>query len=181
MIGSLLYLTCTRLEIMHVIGNIKWFQENIKEMHLHEVKIIFKCLWGTQYFGLCYPKNAYLSLHACKTAGWESNIDDHNSTSGGEFSLGPHLVSWFIKKQGSIYLSTAKQDMLLFHLAVLKFYGWSKHYNTFKSFILNLHLFLVTILVPYIYLRILSCTKKPSTFQWNIILCENRCLNKRSN
>ncbi len=38
MIGSLLYLTGTRPDIMHAIGIVGRFQENPKESHLQEVK-----------------------------------------------------------------------------------------------------------------------------------------------
>jgi len=54
MIGSLLYLTGTRPDIMHAVGIIGRFQENHKETHLQVVKRISKYLQGTQNFGLWY-------------------------------------------------------------------------------------------------------------------------------
>ena len=48
MIGSLLYLTGTRLDIMHAVGIVGRFQANPKETHLQAVKRIFKYLQGTQ-------------------------------------------------------------------------------------------------------------------------------------
>jgi len=47
MIGSLLYLTCTQPDIMHVVGIVGRFQANPKESHLQAVKRIFKYLQGT--------------------------------------------------------------------------------------------------------------------------------------
>ena len=44
MIGSLLYLTRTRPNIMHAIGIVGRFQANPKESHLQAVKRIFKYL-----------------------------------------------------------------------------------------------------------------------------------------
>ena len=44
MIGSLLYLIGTRLYIMHAVRIVGQVQANLKETHLHEVKIIFKYL-----------------------------------------------------------------------------------------------------------------------------------------
>ena len=52
MIGSLLYLTGTRPDIMHAVGIVGRFQANPKESHLQAVKIIFKYLQGTQDLGL---------------------------------------------------------------------------------------------------------------------------------
>jgi hypothetical protein len=48
MIGSLLYLTGTRPDIMHAVGIVGRFQANPKESHLQAVKRIFKYLQGTQ-------------------------------------------------------------------------------------------------------------------------------------
>ena len=64
MIGSLLYLTRTRLDIMHAVGIVGRFQANPKESHLQEVKRIFKYLQGTKDFCLWYPGDADLTLHA---------------------------------------------------------------------------------------------------------------------
>jgi len=52
MIGSLLYLTGTQPNIMHVVGIVGRFQANPKENHLQAVKRIFKYLQGTQNYGL---------------------------------------------------------------------------------------------------------------------------------
>ena len=89
MIGSLLYLTVTRLDIMHAVGIVGRFQANPKESHLQAVKRIFKYLQGTQDFGLWYPKNVDLTLHAYIDADWDGNVDNRKSTSGGAFYMGP--------------------------------------------------------------------------------------------
>ena len=110
MIGSLLYLTGTRPEIMHPVGIVGRFQANPKESHLQAVKRILKYLQGTRDFGLWYPKNADLTLHAYTDADWAVNVDDRKSTIGGAFYMGPRLVSWFSKKQNSIALSTTEAE-----------------------------------------------------------------------
>jgi hypothetical protein len=43
---------------------------------------------------------------------WEGNVDDRKSISGGSFFLGKNLVSWSIKKQSSISLSTTKDKYI---------------------------------------------------------------------
>ena len=106
MIGSLLYLTGTRPDIMHAVWIVGRFQANPKESHLQAVKIIFKYLQGTQDFGLWYPKNADLTLHAYTDADWAGNVDDQKSTSGGAFYMGPRLVSWFSKKKSLLNQDT---------------------------------------------------------------------------
>jgi len=108
MIGSLLYLTGTRPDIMHAVGIVGRFQENPKETHLQAVKRIFKYLQGTQNYGLWYPRDTDLTLHAYTDADWAGSVDDRKSTSGGAFFMGSRLVSWFSKKHISIALSTAE-------------------------------------------------------------------------
>eukprot|EP00253_Pinus_taeda_P021714 PITA_21714 len=98
MIGSLLYLAGTRPDIMHAVGMVGIFQENPKETHLQAVKRIFKYLQGTENYGLWYPRDAYLTLHAYTDADWAGSVDDRKSTSGSAFFMGSRLVSWFSKK-----------------------------------------------------------------------------------
>ena len=88
MIGSLLYLTGTWSDIMHAVGIVGMFQANPKESHLLSVKRIFKYLQGTQGFGLWYPKDTDLTLHAYTDANWVGNVDDQKSSSGGAFYMG---------------------------------------------------------------------------------------------
>eukprot|EP00253_Pinus_taeda_P013579 PITA_13579 len=110
LIGSLLYLTGTRPDIMHAVGIVGRFQANPKETHLQVVKRIFKYLQGTQNYGLWYPRNTDLTLHAYTNADWAGSMDDRKRTSGGAFFMGSRLVSWFNKKQSSIALSTAEAE-----------------------------------------------------------------------
>eukprot|EP00253_Pinus_taeda_P016308 PITA_16308 len=108
MIGILLYLTCTRLDIMHAVGIVGRFQANPKEAHLQAVKRIFKYLQGTQNYGLWYHRDTDLTLHGYIDADWVGSVDDRKSTSGGAFFMGSRLISWFSKKQSSIALSIAE-------------------------------------------------------------------------
>eukprot|EP00253_Pinus_taeda_P004992 PITA_04992 len=110
MIGSMLYLIGTQPDIMHAVGIVGRFHANPKEAHLQEVKRIFKYLQGTQNYGLWYPRDAGLTLHAYTDADWAGSMDDRKSTSGGALFMGSRLASWFNKKQSSIALSTAEAE-----------------------------------------------------------------------
>eukprot|EP00253_Pinus_taeda_P028414 PITA_28414 len=101
---------CTRPDIMHAVGIVGRFQANQKETHLQAVKRIFKYLQGTQNYGLWYPRDTDLTLHAYTDADWAGSVDDRKSTSGGAFFMVSRLVSWFSKKQSSIALSTAEVE-----------------------------------------------------------------------
>ena len=58
MIGSLLYLTTSRPDIMVSVCLFARFQANPKESHLTAVKRIMKYLKGTTNVGLWYPKGS---------------------------------------------------------------------------------------------------------------------------
>eukprot|EP00253_Pinus_taeda_P031124 PITA_31124 len=105
MIGSLLYLTGTRPDIMHAVGMVGRFQENPMETHLQAVKRIFKYLQGTKNYGLWYPRDADLTLHAYTDADWVGSMDDRKSTSGGAFFMGSMM-----------YLGSARNRALLLYL-----------------------------------------------------------------
>ena len=57
MIGSLLYITTSRPDIMQDVGMVGHFQSSPKQCHLVVVKRIFKYLKGTMNYGLWYPRN----------------------------------------------------------------------------------------------------------------------------
>jgi hypothetical protein len=56
MIGSLLYVTTSRPNVMKAVGKVARFQVAPKETYVLAVKRIFKYLKGTTHFGLWYPK-----------------------------------------------------------------------------------------------------------------------------
>jgi hypothetical protein len=93
MIGSLLYITASRPDIMHVVGMVGIYQVAPKQSHLQAVKRIFRYLKETMTYGLWYPKNQSLQLTAYSDADWENCVDERKRTSGGAFFLGNSLVA----------------------------------------------------------------------------------------
>ena len=110
MIGSLLYLTATRPDILHSVCQAARYQSNPKESHLVAVKRILRYIRGTSDFGLWYTKNDGIKLIGYSDADWAGCTDDRRSTSGGAFFLGKKCVSWLSKKQDSVSLSTAEAE-----------------------------------------------------------------------
>ncbi|KAK6143263.1 hypothetical protein DH2020_023611 [Rehmannia glutinosa] len=112
MIGSLLYLTASRPDILHDVCLCARFQSNPKESHMSVVKRIFRYLKCTIQYGLFYPKNENFSLKGYSDSDYAGNIDDRKSTSGSCQFLGDCLVSWFSKKQNCVSLSTAEAEYI---------------------------------------------------------------------
>nr|GEU29154.1 ribonuclease H-like domain-containing protein [Tanacetum cinerariifolium] len=64
MIGSLMYLTSSRPDIMFAVSACARFQVTTKALQLHAVKRIFRYLKGKTYLGLWYPKDSPFDLVA---------------------------------------------------------------------------------------------------------------------
>jgi hypothetical protein len=98
MIGSLLYITTSRADIMQDVGMVGRYHSAPKQSHLVAVKRIFKYLKGTMTYGLWYPKNQNFQLTTYSNDDLENCMDERKSTSGGAFFLGDSLVAWLSKK-----------------------------------------------------------------------------------
>jgi hypothetical protein len=93
MIGSLLYLCASRLDIMLSVCMCARFQANPKEVHLRAVKRIMRYLAYTPKFGLWYPKGSTFDLIGYSDADYVECKIDRKSTSGTCQFLGRSLVS----------------------------------------------------------------------------------------
>ena len=110
MIGSLLYLTASRPDIMFSVCLCARYQSCLKESHLSAVKRILRYLLDTIKLGLFYPKGTSFDLIGYSDADFAECKLDRKSTSGTCQFLGHSLVSWFSKKQNSVALLTAEAE-----------------------------------------------------------------------
>ncbi|GJW32731.1 putative ribonuclease H-like domain-containing protein [Tanacetum coccineum] len=95
MIGSLMYLTASRPDIMFAVCACARFQVTPKTSHIHAVKRIFRYLKGQPKLGLCDYAGASL---------------DRKSTTGGCQFLRRRLISWQCKKQTIVANSTTEAE-----------------------------------------------------------------------
>ncbi|KAJ9542293.1 hypothetical protein OSB04_028799 [Centaurea solstitialis] len=91
MIGSLMYLTASRPDIMFAVCVCARYQVRPKESHLHAVKRIFKYLKGQPRLGLWYPNDSSFDLVAYTDSDYGGANLDRKSTSGGCQFLGGRL------------------------------------------------------------------------------------------
>ncbi|GKE87862.1 hypothetical protein Tco_1565337 [Tanacetum coccineum] len=80
MIGSLMYLTSSRPDIMFVVSTCARYQVNLKVSHLHVVKRIFRYLKGQPKLGLWYPKDSPFDLVAYTDSDYAGASLDRKST-----------------------------------------------------------------------------------------------------
>ncbi|GJV71807.1 retrovirus-related pol polyprotein from transposon TNT 1-94 [Tanacetum coccineum] len=109
-IGSLMYLTSSRPDIVQAVCYCARYQARPTEKHLKEVKRIFRYLRGTIHMGLWYPKGSGFELTAFSDADHAGCVDTRKSTSGGIQFLGDKLVSWMSKKQDCTAMSSAEAE-----------------------------------------------------------------------
>ena len=112
MVGSLLYLTASRPDIMFATCLCARFQSCPKESHMIAIKRIFRYLKGTPSLGLWYPKDTGFNLVGYSDADYAGCRVDRKSTSGSCQFLGSRLVSWYSKKQQSVSTSTAEAEYI---------------------------------------------------------------------
>ncbi|GKA79568.1 putative ribonuclease H-like domain-containing protein [Tanacetum coccineum] len=94
MIGSLMYLTSSRPEIMFIVCACARYQVNPKVSHLHAVKRIFRYLKGPPKLGLWYPKDSPFDLVAYIDSDYAGASLDRKSTTRGCQFLRCRLISW---------------------------------------------------------------------------------------
>ncbi|KAI3719408.1 hypothetical protein L6452_20305 [Arctium lappa] len=112
MIGSLMYLTASRSDIMFPVCVCARFHVKLKQSHLQAVKRIFRYLRGQPRLGLWYPYESTFDLIAYLDSDLGGANMDRKSTSGGCQLLGARLVSWQCKKQTTISLSTTEAEYI---------------------------------------------------------------------
>nr|GEU32599.1 uncharacterized mitochondrial protein AtMg00810-like [Tanacetum cinerariifolium] len=80
MIGSLMYLTSSRLDIMFAVCAYARYQVNPKFSHLYAVKRICRYLKGQPKLGLWYPKDSSFGLVAYANSDYARASLDKKST-----------------------------------------------------------------------------------------------------
>ncbi|GKA32647.1 putative ribonuclease H-like domain-containing protein [Tanacetum coccineum] len=110
MIGSLMYLTSSRPDIMFAVCACARFQVTPKVSHSHAVKRIFRYLKGQPKLGLWYPRDSPFDLVAYSDSDYAGASLDRKSTTGGCQFLGCRLISWQCKKQTVVATSSTEAE-----------------------------------------------------------------------
>lgn len=110
LVGNLIYLTSTRLDIVYAVGIVSRYMSSPKESYWKAAKHILRCVQGAKYHGIQYNK---------KCIGLLSGYSDSDSTKDPNcrkptieycFDLDNRIISWRTKKQSTVSLSTTKVE-----------------------------------------------------------------------
>jgi len=118
LIGSLLYLSATWLDIMYATSVLSRFMHLPTETHLRAAKRILRYIRGTIDYGVFYKRTISMKLLGFTDSDWARSQDDMKSTSGYCFALGSGVICWCTKKQGSVAQSTAEAEYVAASSAV---------------------------------------------------------------
>ncbi|GKC73583.1 putative ribonuclease H-like domain-containing protein [Tanacetum coccineum] len=142
MIGSLMYLTASRPDIMFAVCACARFQVTLKISHLYAVKRIFRYLKDQPKLGLLYPIDSPFDLEAFSDSDYAGASLDRKSTIRGCIFLGKRLILWQCKKKTTITNSTTEAE----YVAVanccghnLVFHSKTKHIEIRHHFIRDSH------------------------------------------
>ncbi|GJV09135.1 putative ribonuclease H-like domain-containing protein [Tanacetum coccineum] len=113
MIGSLMYHTASRPDIMFAVCACARFQVTPETLHLLAVKRIFRYLKGKPTLGLWYYRDSPFELVAYTDSDYAGATLDRKSITGGCQFLGNRLISWKCKKQTVVATSTTEAEYVV--------------------------------------------------------------------
>jgi hypothetical protein len=112
LIGSLMYLVNTRLDICFVVKTLSQFMVEPRRVHWVATKRVLKYLCGTVDYVLDYQRGDGVNLVGYTDSDWAGCVSDRKSTSGCCFGLCSVVVSWFSGKKKSVALSSAEAEYM---------------------------------------------------------------------
>nr|GEX53358.1 putative RNA-directed DNA polymerase [Tanacetum cinerariifolium] len=110
MVGKLIYLSHTRLDIAYAVGVVSQFMHQPQVDHMHAVLRIVKYLKGTTSHGVLFKANGHFNIQIFTDADSAGDKGNRRSTSGYFSLVGGNLVTWKSKKQKVVSLSSAEAE-----------------------------------------------------------------------
>ncbi|KAG6470938.1 hypothetical protein ZIOFF_072026 [Zingiber officinale] len=110
LVGSLIYLTNTRPDIVQPVSVLSRFMSKPSKVHYATAKRVLRFLQGTMKHGLRYVKESNNDLVGFTDSDWAGSLEDRRSTSAYLFCLGSKVISWSSRKQNTVALSSAEAE-----------------------------------------------------------------------
>ncbi|XP_068304271.1 secreted RxLR effector protein 161-like [Pyrus communis] len=110
LVGRLIYLSLTRLDIAYAVSVVSQSMHAPSEDHMAAVMRILSYLKGAPGRGLIFRKHGHMDVKGYTDADWVGNITDRRSTTGYFTFVAGNLVTWRNKKQNVVARSTTKAE-----------------------------------------------------------------------
>ena len=113
-VGSLMYaMVCTRPDIAQAVGLVSRYMENPGKTHWEAVKYIFRYLRGTPDHGLVFGgRDRDFSLVGFCDSDYAGDRDRRKSTSSYVFTIDGTAISWRVRLQTIVALSTTEEELI---------------------------------------------------------------------
>ncbi|XP_050121366.1 secreted RxLR effector protein 161-like [Malus sylvestris] len=111
-VGSLLYLTATRPDVMYATSLLAIYIHCPTNKHYGTAKRVLIYVRGTLDYGLKYEKGKKAVLVGFCDSDWGGSLEDSKSTLGYAFSFGSRVFSWASVKQNCVVLFTAEAEYI---------------------------------------------------------------------
>ena len=113
LVGSLLFIgKQTRPDILHIVNQLSRFLDKPDESHWKAAKHVLRYLKGTIDLRLTFSKNSNSDIIGDSDADWSGDLNDRKSTTGYYFKFegSGGAISWEVKKQATVALSSAEAE-----------------------------------------------------------------------
>ncbi|KAI3501210.1 hypothetical protein L1887_29073 [Cichorium endivia] len=110
LIGSLMYLTVTRPNLMYVVSLLARFMAKPKEEHMAIAKRVLRYVKGTMNYGLHYGKDREQKLRVYTDSNYARDLEDRKSTSGYVCLFNGAAICWSSRKQEVVTLSSTEAE-----------------------------------------------------------------------
>lgn len=110
LVGRLLYLSFTRLDIVHSVHLLSQFVHSPRKPHWSAALHVVRYLKTTSTFGLFFSASSQFTLKAFCDADWAACRDFRKSVTGYCIFLGPTPISWKSEKQSTMSKSSAEAE-----------------------------------------------------------------------
>ena len=113
LVGSLLFIgKQTRPDILSIVNQLSRFLDKPDESHWKAAKRVLRYLKGTTDLRLTFLKNSSCDIVGDSDADWSGDLNDRKSTTGYYFKFEGNggAISWGVKKQATVALSTAEAE-----------------------------------------------------------------------
>ncbi|XP_015167259.1 uncharacterized mitochondrial protein AtMg00810-like [Solanum tuberosum] len=114
LIGSLLYLTTSRSNILFVVSFVSRFMHSPRDTHFTMAKRVLRYIKKTSKFGTFFPTSAEVTMNLVgySNSDWGGGVDDSKRTSGYLFYLGTSCFNWSSRKQKTTAQSTSEAEYI---------------------------------------------------------------------